>query len=133
MAEETGSIAAGAFKDSVAKIEIYTGALLAPDDWTISIYFENRLYDADGVVVGDATFGFMRVDRRFGDIKDDPDVVALMQSIRAKAYAYREADIAKATDDRARFIQRALEQEALSQQQQASEQENPGAAEPAVK
>lgn len=94
MAVSTGPLPQGEFKDSIARVELFTDAAIAPDDWRVVFHFENAPYDADGKLIGPAIFGARRVERRFGDIKSDPEVVALVAAIKVKGYAWRTADIA---------------------------------------
>lgn len=89
----TGPVPAGNYQESIARVELFTDASLSPDDWRVVIHFENGPYDAEGNLIGPTTFGSKRVERRFADIKDDAEVLALVGLIKKKGYAYRQADI----------------------------------------
>src|SRR5450756_1060909 len=69
MAEILGAVAATR-KQSIARVELFTDAALAPDDWKLVIHFEDGLYDDAGALVGSTTFGTREVSRAFGDIKN---------------------------------------------------------------
>lgn len=81
--------------ESIARVELFTDASLSPDDWSVVFHFERGNYDADGKLIGPTEFGSMRVTKRFGDIKSDPEIVQLVTAIKKKAYEYRSADIAE--------------------------------------
>lgn len=81
--------------ESIARVELFTDASLSPDDWSVVFHFERGNYDAGGKIVGPTEFGSMRVQKRFGDIKGDPEIVQLVTMIKKKAYEYRAAAIAE--------------------------------------
>lgn len=90
--------------ESIARVELFTDASLSPDDWSVVFHFERGNYDADGKIIGPTEFGSMRVQKRFGDIKGDPDVLKAMGIIKAKAYQYREENIARAAEQEAERV-----------------------------
>lgn len=89
----TGPVPTGNYQDTIARVELFTDAAIHPDDWRVVFHFENGPYDADGKPTGPAMFGSRRVERRFGDIKADPEVQTIVALIKAKGYAYRQEDI----------------------------------------
>jgi hypothetical protein len=94
MAVITGEIPAGTYRESIARVELFVDVSLPMDSWRLVIYFETAPYDAAGNLTGPATFGSRRVERLFGDINSDPEVVAMVATIKNKAYAYRDENIA---------------------------------------
>jgi hypothetical protein len=93
MAEILGEIT-GTRKQSMARVEVFTPAHLSPDDWEVAIHFENAEYDAAGnLVPGTQVFGAREVRRKFGAVKGDPEVVALVAKIKEKGYEWRAEDI----------------------------------------
>lgn len=102
MPENLGAISATR-KQSIARVELFTDANRAQDDWSLVIHFEDALYDAGDVLIpGTQQFGSRVVERRFGDIKADALTAAgatvtvgqLAALIAAGGYTYRAADIA---------------------------------------
>jgi hypothetical protein len=102
MAEIIGSIA-GTKRQSIARVELFTDAHLASDDWRLVVHFEDATYDEnEALVPGTQVFGTRRVERRFGDIANDAiaaagatvTVAQLAALIAAGAYAYRAQDLA---------------------------------------
>lgn len=91
----------GTKRQSIARIEIFTDAALKPDDWQLVIHFEDTLVDADGNLLQSPQFGTRRVERRFGNIKDDQialgaaalTVAQLAGMIQAAVYRYRKEDV----------------------------------------
>jgi hypothetical protein len=89
-------------KQSIARVELFTDAHLPPDDWRLTIHFEDALYDAQGAIVpGTQVFGTREVTRRFGDIKTQSvtaagvtaTVAQLAALISGAAYTLRQEDI----------------------------------------
>lgn len=100
MAETLGDVSA-VRKQSIARVELSTGAALAPDDWSLVAHFEDGLYDGDGNLIQPTVFGSRVVSRRFGDIKKTQisaagvtvTVEQLAALIAAGVYAFRTEDI----------------------------------------
>jgi hypothetical protein len=98
MSEIIGTVN-GTIKESVARVELYTDANLAPDDWQLVVYFEKATYDADGKIVGTSEFGSRRVPVRFGDVKDmkigssTETVQQLAGKIQKVCYQIRAQDV----------------------------------------
>jgi hypothetical protein len=92
----------GTKKQSIARVELFTDAHLAPGDRSLVVHFEDARYDAEGALIpGSQVFGTRRVDRRFGDIASASVTAAgatvtvgqLAALISAAAYAFRQEDI----------------------------------------
>lgn len=102
MAEELESNITVTRKQSIARVELFTDAAREPSDWILRAHFEDGLYDAEGKLIGSATFGTRVVERRFGDIKDrkievgkvSVTVAQLAALIQAGIYDFRAEDIA---------------------------------------
>lgn len=91
MAAEIEALTNGAtIKQSIGLVELRTNANLDPDEWRLVIHFEDNLYDANGAFVKPIQFGSLVFEKRFGDIKSDPDIINLVLMIKTKAYAYRD-------------------------------------------
>lgn len=103
MPEELQSNITVTRKQSIARVELFTDAALSPDDWRLRAHFEDGLYDGDGKLIGNTTFGTRVVERRFGDIKDRKitvgkltvTVAQLAALIQAGIYDFRADDIAR--------------------------------------
>jgi hypothetical protein len=88
-------------QESIGRVELFTDAQFAPDDWMVICHFETGNYDQSGKLIGNAQFGSRRVSRRFGDIKDEPGIAALVGAIKDNCYRWRQEDIdAQAERDR---------------------------------
>ena len=102
MAVDLASVS-GTKKQSIARVELFTDASPAPDDWRMVFHFEDGFYDGAGKLIGATDFGTRRVERRFGDVKDvtlsaagSTATVAQLAALVSKgAYAFREEDIAR--------------------------------------
>lgn len=90
--------------ESLARFEIFSDAKTPQDNWRIVFWFETGNYDDKGALVGDPVFGTRNVQRSFDQIKDDPDVLKAMGIIKAKAYQYREENIARAAEQEAERV-----------------------------
>jgi|GEM_PF-4497342 len=88
-------------KQSIARVELFTDAHLASDDWRLTAHFEDGLYDANGALIGQTQFGTREVTRRFGAIKTESvsaagatvTIAQLAALIAAASYAFRQQDI----------------------------------------
>lgn len=99
MAETTEILSKSEIKQSIARVELFTDAELSPEDWRLVIHFEDGIYDETGKLLKPTQFGTRRVERRFGDIKDDVitgsiTVEQLAGLIQKQSYAYRAIDVA---------------------------------------
>ena len=92
----------GSKKQSIARVELFTDAAVAPADWTLKFHFEDGNYDANGALTGPTVFGTKQVQRQFGAISGDTiddgaghtaTVAQLAAWIKAARYKYRQADI----------------------------------------
>lgn len=70
MAEIVGETTSLTPKESIAIVELQTGANLAKDDFRLVVHFETGKYKTDGTLDGSTDLS-LRVDARFGDIKND--------------------------------------------------------------
>jgi hypothetical protein len=98
-------------KQSIARVELFTGADLPPAAWRLEVNFEDALYDGDGQIKPNTQVANTRVvQRRFGDIKDVSVTAAgatvtieqLAALISKAAYTFRQQDIdvAKAAESK---------------------------------
>jgi hypothetical protein len=98
MSEIIGTVS-GTIKESIARVELYTDANLAPDDWQLVVHFEKATYDANGNMIGPSEFGSRRVAVRFGDVKDmkigssTETIQQLAGKIQKACYQLRTQDI----------------------------------------
>jgi hypothetical protein len=98
MSEIIGTVS-GTIKESIARVELYTDANLAPDDWQLVVHFEKATYDANGNMIGPSEFGSRRVPFRFGDVKDmkigssTETIQQLAGKIQKVCYQLRTQDI----------------------------------------
>src|SRR5215471_5465485 len=100
MAIDMGEVA-GTHKQTIARVELYTDAVLARDDFRIVAYFEDGVYDDNDALQGSTRFGTAQVVRRLGDIKTQRITAAgvtvtcdqLADLIKAAIYQFRQEDI----------------------------------------
>ena len=89
-------------KQSIARVELFTDARLTPDQWALTVHFEDGFYNEADELVGETQFGTRRVVRAFGAIKDTSisaagatvTVAQLAALIQAACYQFRTEDIA---------------------------------------